>query len=115
MDAELKAQFDGLNTRLDGVNTRLEGLDTRLSAMGVKMDEMKVELKAHAETIETRLLSEFWKWARTSEIKARQQGGSISALDERLTVVEERISQLERRRAQQPDRLNACPTVLVNC
>jgi hypothetical protein len=60
---------------------------------------MKVELKAHAETIETRLLSEFWKWARTSEIKARQQGGSISALDERLTVVEERISQLERRRA----------------
>jgi hypothetical protein len=70
MDAELKAQFDGT--------------DTRLSAMDLKMDEMKVELKAHAETIETRLLSEFWKWARTSEIKARQQGGSISALDHEL-------------------------------
>jgi len=48
--------------------------------------------------VETRLLTEFWKWARTSDIKVHQSSNAISSLTERLNVVEERLRDLEFRR-----------------
>lgn len=66
---------------------------------GIKLEAMENRLREHTETVETRLLSEFWKWARSSDIKTRQHGVTISVMDERLTAVEERMSELERRRA----------------
>jgi hypothetical protein len=42
------------------------------------LDAMRTELKAHTELVETRLLSEFWKWARSSEIRSRQQGANLN-------------------------------------
>ena len=47
-------------------------------------------MKEHTETVETRLLTEFWKWARTCDMKVRQQGSNINTMDERMTLLEER-------------------------
>lgn len=82
MDQELKAHLEAMENRLQ---EHAEGVESRL--------------REHTEKIETQLLTEFWKWARTSDIKTRQNHGSISMVDERLTAVEDRISELERRRA----------------
>ena len=62
------------------------------------LEAMEMRLREHTETVETRLLSEFWKWARSSDIKARQHSNNIGSIDERLLAVEERLSELERRR-----------------
>jgi hypothetical protein len=69
------------------------------------LNQMKAELMAHSETVETRLLTEFWKWARTSDVRARQHGANLNAqsanalaLDVRLSIIEERVSDLERAR-----------------
>ena len=36
------------------------------------LDDMKAELRQHTEEVETRLLGEFWKWARTADARYRK-------------------------------------------
>jgi hypothetical protein len=59
---------------------------------------MESRITAHisqqCEAVETKLLSAFHGWARSMEIRVR----SITALDERLGLAEERIGELERRK-----------------
>jgi hypothetical protein len=80
MDQELRDFLLAMESRLDS-----------------KLAEVKARLMAHSEAVETRLLTEFWKWARTSDIKARHHSFGIS-FEERLTVVEERLRDIEFRR-----------------
>jgi len=63
----------------------LEGMETRL----------REHVSHECEGVETKLLSAFHGWARTMEIRVRQ----LPAFDERLALAEERIAELERRRA----------------
>ncbi|HZL57993.1 MAG TPA: hypothetical protein VFC21_12965 [Bryobacteraceae bacterium] len=60
---------------------------------------MRTELRIEIERVETNLLTEFWKWGRTSDIRTRQALGDTAALSERLLNAEDRISVLERKRA----------------
>jgi hypothetical protein len=74
----------------------LEAMENRLQ---VHADGVESRLREHTEKIETQLLTEFWKWAKTSDIKTRQNHGTITLIDERIAAVEDRVSELERRRA----------------
>jgi hypothetical protein len=56
------------------------------------------DLKIAMEKMETTLISEFWKWARVNDIKVRSVSSHGVDLDARLGLVEERVSELERRR-----------------
>jgi hypothetical protein len=56
------------------------------------------ELRELIERVETNLLTEFHKWARTYEIRARGTSTVVFGFDERLGLLEERVSELERRR-----------------
>ena len=80
MDEELKAYLERMENRL---REHSEATETRL--------------REHSEAVETRLLSEFWKWARTADARYRQNQGVVKGLEERVLVVEERVSDLERR------------------
>jgi hypothetical protein len=62
------------------------------------IQDLKQELKAAIEKVETTLLSEFWKWARTNDVKLRSVTSRSNDFDERLLLIEERVSELERRR-----------------
>jgi hypothetical protein len=85
MDAELKEY--------------LQGMEARMSAtVEARIVESEARMKEHTETVETRLLSEFWKWARTTDMKARLQNNHVIGLEERIGSVEERIRELEFRR-----------------
>jgi hypothetical protein len=58
MDQELKDFLLAPESRLD-------------SKFDVKLTEMETRLRARSEGVETRLLTEFSKWARTSGIEFR--------------------------------------------
>jgi len=77
--AELKAEF-----KQDLAEVKIE----------FKQDLAALEerLKAHAENIETKLLTAFHGWGRSAELKFR----AIPNLEERLSVIEERVGRLER-------------------
>lgn len=51
-----------------------------------------------AEQTETKLLAAFHGWARSMEIRVRGVAGVAMGFDERLSLAEDRISELERRK-----------------
>jgi hypothetical protein len=59
------------------------------------LESMEVRLRAHTEAVETRLLGEFWKWARTTDARYRQHQSTVTSLDERVALVEDRITAIE--------------------
>ena len=92
MEGRMDAKLDGLGSRMDA---KLEGLESKIDA---KLDCLEIRVKDHVEIVETRLLTEFWKWARTSDIKGRQSSNDIGTLTERMNAVEERLRDIEFRR-----------------
>ena len=59
------------------------------------LEQMERRLRDHAEAIETKLLSEFWKWARTADARYRQSSAQVNGVDERLGILESRVTDLE--------------------
>ena len=59
---------------------------------------MESRLTEGIERTETKLLAAFHGWARSMEIRVRNTGITVSGFDERLSLAEERISELERRK-----------------
>lgn len=49
--------------------------------------------------LETKIIGEFWKWGRTSDTRTRQALENLSAFNERMMALEDRVSTPERRRA----------------
>ena len=102
MDQELKVYLDSLKT---GIQQDLAGLKADMTGMkadmtGLKADmgtlradireemgEMKRELREHTETVETRLLTEFWKWAKTADARYRQNQAVVGAMEDRVGAV----------------------------
>jgi hypothetical protein len=60
------------------------------------LEVMEARLREHTKTVETRLLSEFWKWARQADARYRQHHGAVTGLDDRVMLVEDRITGVER-------------------
>jgi hypothetical protein len=58
---------------------------------------LKSYVDERSEKVETRLLSAFHGWARSMEIKVRGVSTITGGFDERLSLVEERVSDLERK------------------
>jgi uncharacterized protein YicC (UPF0701 family) len=79
MDAELKTHLEAMESRLQAKIAEVEsGLKDYTDE---RLKKLELRLREHTETVETRLLSEFWKWARASDIKARNHSTSLAAMD----------------------------------
>ncbi len=79
MDTELRQYLDAMEQRL---MDRLEGVETALEH----------RLSERIEGVETKLLTAFHDWARPVEIRLR----TLPMLEERLGLLEERVSKMER-------------------
>jgi hypothetical protein len=72
MDDELKQAFQDIETRMDAMETRI---------------------LERVEATETRLLKAFLGWSSTSDLKMK----SLPLIEARMNVVEDRITELERK------------------
>jgi hypothetical protein len=67
------------------------------------LEAMEGRINAHVDTrvekVETNLLTAFHGWARSMEIRVRGVSTMATGFDERLALAEERISELERKKA----------------
>jgi hypothetical protein len=90
MDTEFKTYLEGMEARsMDRVGGRLDAVEER----------MKTHVTRSCDDVITKLLAEFWKWGRTSDVRTRQALDNVAAVNERLMNVEDRITALERRGA----------------
>lgn len=104
MEARMDARFEATEKRMEArIEASAERMEARMDRMEVriesKMDELENRMKDHVsekcEAVETRLLSEFWKWGRTSDIRTRQVMSDVSMLGERMLALEDRVTALE--------------------
>jgi hypothetical protein len=63
------------------------------------LEAMESRTNARIEKAETNLLTAFHGWARSMEIRVRSVSTITAGFDERLALAEERISELERKKA----------------
>ena len=89
MDEELRQLLVGISTRLAAMEERLPAMEERLIQYTDK----------RSEKVETNLLTAFHGWARSMEIRVRGSSTIVSGFDERLTFLEDRVSDLERKKA----------------
>ena len=82
----LKGQFQQVDARFEQIDARFEQIDARFE-----------ETYARIEQVETALLTEFHKWARPHEIRIRSSESLVGAFSERLGLLEDRISEIERK------------------
>jgi len=92
MEPELKAYLDKITSQLADMKGDIVGIRDEMSSM-------ETRLREHTETIETKLLTEFWNWAKTAEARFRQARNSVGVFEDRVEAIEDRVSELERRRA----------------
>jgi hypothetical protein len=107
--AELRADMDVRFTTVDQKFTELRAdMDVRFTAVDQKVAELRTDLRSEMdvrfaaaredlEKVETRLLSAFHSWASPMEIKVRQMTTLALGSAERLGLLEDRISAIERR------------------
>lgn len=55
------------------------------------------EIRADIERVETRLLSEFWKWGRATDQRMHRLDVSDATTVDRVSNLEGRVSDIERR------------------
>jgi hypothetical protein len=97
MDQDLKNYLDA---KFGEVDTKFAELEDRLLLRIEKSEAaMEVRMAELIEKSENNLLRAFHGWARAMEIRVRGVSSVAVGFEERLSMVEERISEVERRKA----------------
>lgn len=91
MDQDLKEYLDANFGRID---ERFVSVDQRFNDVEQRFTEMAQRI----EKTETNLLGAFYGWARPMEIRVDGMTKTVMGFDERLSLAERRISELERKR-----------------
>ncbi|HYZ84046.1 MAG TPA: hypothetical protein VE621_06570 [Bryobacteraceae bacterium] len=101
--SQIDLRMDGLESRFEALDRKVEALDRKVEAVDTKIDTNVEELKARIERVETNLLTAFHQWARSTEIKMRDNTAKVdlfslqtTGFNERLSFLEERVSEVER-------------------
>ena len=74
-------------------------LDSNFARIDKRFEELEALLEARIEKTETNLLTAFHGWARPMELRVGNMTTIVMGFEERMTLAEQRISQLERKRA----------------
>jgi hypothetical protein len=83
MDSELKDYLDEMKRDL---TAHVEGVESRL----------RVHVSQECEKVETKLLTEFHKWASPVEMRIRSHAAVMRALDLEQEALTDRMDKLER-------------------
>jgi hypothetical protein len=73
-------------------------LDSNFARIDERFLELEARLEARIEKTETNLLTAFHGWARPMELRVGNMTTIVMGFEERITLAEQRISQLERKR-----------------
>lgn len=94
MDPELREFLEKLSSRID---SRFDAVERRLKTLEERSEQFPT--KDDVEKIETSLLTAFHGWARPMEVRVNNVTTIVMGFEERLALAEQRISELERKRA----------------
>ena len=119
LEDRLNTRLDKMDARQDATEVRLDKMDARLDKMDARLDDLKQgqemlrsemqhfsdDLKEVMRDNQTELLKAFYSYATTTDLKLNDAAASDANLRERLSAVERRVTELERKSLlpNQPD------------
>jgi hypothetical protein len=90
VDPELRQYLVEMEARLSSsLKTDVIGAEGRI------VSSLKSYVNRRSEEVETKLLTEFHKWASPSEKRQRGHAAILSALEEDIAALKERVRKLE--------------------
>jgi hypothetical protein len=87
VDAELRQHLDGMEARMKQLVSEVE-------------ERMKQHVSEQCERVETRLLTEFHKWASPLDARMRTHTATLRAVDLEVEALDDRVKKLEQRPPQ---------------
>ena len=108
-DSELKQYLEAMQGDLTSLKQDLSSVkqdvatmkDRIMARVDGRIDDVESRMRDFVGSaildLETKIVGDFWKWGRTSDMRTRQSLGESAALNERMLNVEDRVSALERR------------------
>jgi DNA repair ATPase RecN len=112
----LKSQLEPMATRLEQMANQLEPMATRLEQMANQLKPMATQFeqvanqlkpianqfeqmatRSQLEAVETRLLTEFHKWASPIEARQRTHAAALRAMDVEMEALSDKVKALEQR------------------
>ena len=77
-------------------------MDAELRQYLIDMEErLKQHVNERSEQVETKLLTEFHKWASPAEARSRTISAALRAIDLEMEAIDDRVKKLEGRQPQQ--------------
>ena len=98
LEARVDTRLGALEARVDAKLENLaksfsSELSTKLTA---SLEAFEVRVDAKLERLETKLLTEFHKWASPQEMRQRTHSAALRAIDIEIETLAERVTNLER-------------------
>ena len=87
MDAELKQYLIEMEARI-------------ISHVNERFEHVISHVNERSEQVETRLLTEFHKWASPAEARSRTISAALRAIDLEMEAIDDRVKKLEGRQPQ---------------
>jgi predicted transcriptional regulator with HTH domain len=98
LETRLKGEISGVESKISGLETRLKGemseVETRLKA---EMSEAEARLTEKMRDMQTELLHAFYGFTESVQSRFKAQDDTEAGLKHRLTVLETRLLDVERR------------------
>jgi len=97
--AHVDAELAHVDAKVAQMDAKFAQIDERFAEVDRRAEAMEASLRALIEKTETNLLGAFYNWARPMEARVQSVSTMVSGFDLRLGLAEQRISELERKRA----------------
>lgn len=99
-----KGDLEDLETRLDArLSGEISSLETRLDArLTGELSSLEARLTEQMRDMQTKILQAFYGFAETAQSRFKAQDDTEAGLKHRLTVIENRLLEVERRLKMPP-------------
>ena len=103
-EARLILRFENIDERFRGLDERFQGLDERFQGLDERFQGLHDYIDERTRDMQTELLRGFAAYQDSATIRMEKLSADVSNInistDKRLAVVEQRLSELERRIAE---------------
>ena len=93
----LSEHFARIDGRFAGIDGRFAGIDGGFARIDERLEQLKHYVDERLELVETRLLTEFHKWASATDARSRTHAAAIRAIDVEMEAIDDRLKKLEGR------------------
>jgi hypothetical protein len=94
LETRLKGEISGVDSKISGLDSKISEVETRLKG---EMSEVEARLTEKMRDMQTELLKAFYGFTESVQSRFKAQDDTESGLKHRLTVLETRLLEVERR------------------